>query len=149
MENGNFFYYKYLHKRALKIEMLNTAYGIKSFAILQLLNKNKFFNHKTLLVLDEPEIHLHPKWQLKMAEVIVQLCKSGIKVLVNSHSPYMIEALQRYAKKSLPQSSINFYIAENNTIAKIDNSNEATLQKVFQTLSEPFETFTQFDLENL
>jgi predicted ATPase len=146
-ENGKFYYYKYFNKRALKIEMLNTAYGIKSFAILQLLNKNRFIDKKTIIILDEPEVHLHPKWQLKMAEIIVQLVHKGIKIIVNSHSPYMIEALKRYSTQK--NIHCDFYLAQNNTINKINNSNEATLTQIFDKLSEPFEAFDSMDSELL
>jgi len=141
-ESGNFYYYKYLNKRALKIEMLNTAYGIKSFAILQLLNNNKFLNPKTLLILDEPEVHLHPKWQLKMAKIIVNLVKNKIKVLVNTHSPYMIEALQKY---SLDKIDTHFYLAEDNKIKQVNNDNSQTLSAIFSKLSEPFDEFEKLE----
>jgi len=144
-ESGNFYYYKYLNKRALKIEMLNTAYGIKSFAILQLLNNNKFLNPKTLLILDEPEVHLHPKWQLKMAQIIVNLMNNKIKVLVNTHSPYMIEALQKY---SLNRKDTHFYLAVNNEIKQINNDNSQTLSAIFSKLSEPFDEFEKLEDDN-
>jgi ABC-type cobalamin/Fe3+-siderophores transport system ATPase subunit len=35
-----------------------------------------FLDERTLIVLDEPEVHLHPNWQLKYAEIITLLVKS-------------------------------------------------------------------------
>jgi predicted ATP-dependent endonuclease of OLD family len=144
-EGGKFFYYKYLQAKAVKSEMVNTAFGIKSFGLLQLLNANRFLSKKMCLILDEPEVHLHPKWQLKMAHVIVKIAKKGIKVLVNSHSPYMVEALQRYSE--IEKVDTNFYIAKENKIEQIDGSNGKTLEEIFCTLSEPFEEFEQMDGE--
>ena len=97
-----FFYYffnKYFNSKVIKTEILNTAYGIKSFGLLQLLNNNGYLNKKYLLILDEPEVHLHPEWQIKYADLIVNLVKNGIYVLVNSHSPYMIQAIKHYSKE--------------------------------------------------
>ena len=96
------------------------------------------------MIFDEPENHLHPKWQLKFAEVIVKIVKSGVKILVNSHSPYMIEALQRYSDKD--KIIANFYLAENGEISKVDGSNEKTLSEIFKKLSEPFEVFEKMDM---
>ncbi len=142
-ENSKFYYQKRVKNSEIKIEMGNTATGIKSFGILQVLNENKFFTKKNLLILDEPEVHLHPKWQLKMAQLIVALVKNGVKILVNSHSPYIIEALQRYAEQAKIRS--DFYLAEYGKIGKIENSNSQTLSKIFEKLSEPFNVFEEMD----
>ena len=97
----------YFDRENQKIELENTATGIKSFGILQVLAENNWLNKNSILILDEPEVHLHPKWQLEMAKIIVELVKNGVKILVNSHSPYMIEALQRYSEVEKVNS--NFY----------------------------------------
>ncbi len=133
-----------------KISLLNTATGIKQFGIMQKLIENNYLHEQSVIILDEPEVHLHPKWQLKMAELIVTLVKKGVKILVNSHSPYMIEALQRYADKERITS--DFYLAQSGQITKVENSNSQTLSKIFEKLSEPFEQFEQMDsksMENL
>ncbi|MCZ9939536.1 AAA family ATPase [Brachyspira hyodysenteriae] len=63
--------YYYLDK--LRFENLST--GIKSFIIIRMLLESGSLKEKDLLVLDEPEIHLHPEWQLLYAETIVLLQK--------------------------------------------------------------------------
>jgi predicted ATPase len=130
-----------------KIEMVNTATGIKYFGILQLLSEKNHINKDTILFFDEPEVHLHPKWQLKMAKLIVELVKNGVKIVVNSHSPYMIEALERYSEKADIVS--DFYLAEDGFIAKVDDNNSKTLSKIFSKLSEPFDVFEKMDSEIL
>ena len=47
------------------IKMANGASGIKSLSILQKLLKNGWLNELTVLIIDEPENHLHPKWQVR------------------------------------------------------------------------------------
>ena len=126
-----------------KIELENTAMGIKYFGILQVLSNNNYLFKDQILILDEPEVHLHPKWQLELAKVIVNLVSNGVKVLVNSHSPYMIEALQRYSKKqNIPN---NFYLADECKIVEDDQA----LSKIFAKLSEPFDEFDKMDSEAL
>ena len=137
----------YFDKQGQRIELVNTATGIKTFGIFQVLSQNNYLNKDTVLVLDEPEVHLHPKWQLKMAEIIVELVKNGVKVLVNSHSPYMIEALERYGKKE--KINQDFYLAEDGYIKKENDSNSETLSKIFEKLSEPFDVFDEMDSEKL
>jgi len=125
------------------IELVNTAMGIKYFGTFDVLSSKNHLYTGQILILDEPEVHLHPKWQLKLAEVIVYLVVNGVKIFVNSHSPYMIEALQRYGKKmNIKQ---NFYLANDRKIIQDD----ASLSKIFAKLSEPFDTFDAMDREIL
>ena len=45
---------------------------------------------KDVLVLDEPEIHLHPQWQVAYAQLIVLLQKYfDLSIVVTTHSPYL------------------------------------------------------------
>jgi predicted ATPase len=142
-ERGDFFF----NKNGKRIELENTSTGIKQFGIFQVLSQNNYLNENTVLVLDEPEVHLHPKWQLEMAKIIVELVKNGVKIVVNSHSPYMIEALERYAEKA--KVTADFYLAEDGIIDKIDNNNSKTLAKIFNKLSAPYKTFDEMDSEIL
>jgi predicted ATPase len=137
----------YFDKQGEKIDLLNTATGIKTFGIFQVLSQNNYLNENTILILDEPEVHLHPKWQLEMAKIIVELVKNGVKILVNSHSPYMIEALQRYGE--LEKVNSDFYLAEDGYIKKENDSNSETLAKVFEKLSEPFDVFEEMESERM
>jgi len=139
----------YFDKNGEKIELINTATGIKYFAIFQVLSQNNHLDKDLILILDEPEVHLHPKWQLEMAKIIVELVKNGVKIVVNSHSPYMIEALKRYSEVEKIKDKTNFYLAENGYIKQIENSNSLTLEQIFEKLSEPFDVFDKMDSERL
>ena len=135
------------YKDNKQIKIVNTATGIKYFGIFQVLSQNNYLNKYTVLILDEPEVHLHPKWQLEMAKIIVELVKNGVKVLVNSHSPYMIEALQRYSE--LEKVNSDFYLAEDGYINKVNDSNSETLAKIFEKLSEPFDVFEEMESQRM
>ena len=126
------------------ISIKNTASGIKSFGILQLLLLNGVLNKNSILIIDEPENHLHPIWQLKYAKLLVIFAKNGITTLIASHSPYMIEALKRYSDIEDLGEVTNFYLAENSIILPKDR-----LSDIFRTLEEPFEIFRKMDEEIL
>ncbi len=136
--------FQYISKDGKSFPSLNTATGMKAFGVIQLLLQNAIINKDFLLILDEPEVHLHPKWQLKYAEIIVKLVENNINVLVTSHSPYMIEALKRHSDKEKLQHKTNFYLAEN---GYIEDKNK--LQEIYEKLSEPFDEFDKMDSDIL
>ncbi len=129
---GNFVF----QKDDKKVELINTAMGIKYFGILQVLANNNHFYKDQILILDEPEVHLHPTWQLELAKQIVHLVKNGMKILVNSHSPYMIEALELFSKKE--KIVANFYIAQKEKDSAIITDVTDNLEVIYKTLSDSF-----------
>lgn len=46
-----------------------------------------------LIIIDEPEINLHPKNQVLIARVISKIVNSGIKLIINTHSDYIIREI--------------------------------------------------------
>ena len=46
-----------------------------------------------LLIIDEPEAHLHPEAQQKMAAVLAYMIRQGMRVLITTHSHYIVEQL--------------------------------------------------------
>ncbi len=126
------------------ISIKNTASGIKVFGLLKMLVANEFVTKDTILIFDEPENHLHPKWQLKLAQVLLKLVESGVYVLVSSHSPYLIEALKRGVDRAGLGSEARFALAQDRRI-----NDEDRLSDIFEVLAEPFEVFRRMDAEDL
>lgn len=126
------------------ISIKNTASGIKVFGLLKMLVANEFVAKDTVLIFDEPENHLHPKWQLKLAQVLIKLVESGVYVLVSSHSPYLIEALKRGVDRAGLGSDARFALAQDKCI-----QDEDCLSDIFSVLAEPFEVFRRMDAEDL
>jgi len=130
-------------KNGTPVSIKNTASGVKVFGLLRLLSVNSFLKKNTFLVFDEPENHLHPKWQLALAELLVEMAQNGVCLIVSTHSPYMVEALKRYSDKALLNGT-KFLFAENRMI-----ENKDRLSDIFTALSEPFEVFRNMDSETL
>jgi len=67
----------------------------------------------TFLIIDEPEVHLHPQWVVEYARLIVLLNKYlGVKFLVASHNPDMVSAIKYISVKEQVSNVLNFYLAE-------------------------------------
>lgn len=136
---------KYSYKvssKAEKLTLSTMASGVKTFNILQLLAQGGYIGGVSkLLIVDEPENHLHPEWQLKYAELMVSLVAQGANIILTSHSPYMIEALYYYAKKnSLNENKVAFYYTEKTNIENYTEIKETKdLSIIFDKLSKPLE----------
>lgn len=134
---------KYKFKKGNEeIEMGGVASGIKSLGIISILLENNHLTKDTILIIDEPEVHLHPKWQIKYAEILCILAKKiGLKILVNSHSPYFIEAISVYSNsnKYNLNDSVKFYsydIYEDGNIL-VDKTNDLVF--IYNKLAEPYD----------
>ena len=53
-----------------------------------------------LLILEEPESHLHPAAQRQMARGIVRLVNAGVKVLITTHSDLLLSAVNNLMRLS-------------------------------------------------
>lgn len=100
--------------RESKLDVKNLAAGSKMFAIIKKLIENGSVQEGSLLILDEPESHLHPEWQNKLAEIIVLLIKElHPYVLLTTHSPNFLMALETYSQKyDLWEDYVNVYCTE-------------------------------------
>ena len=49
-----------------------------------------------LLIVEEPEEHLHPASQLVLAKYIVRLVRGGASILMTTHSVFLLEKLAKY-----------------------------------------------------
>ncbi|WP_297297613.1 AAA family ATPase [uncultured Brachyspira sp.] len=134
----------YLHynENDIEIKLGNLSAGLKSFVIIKRLLENGSLNEKDVLILDEPEIHLHPKWQLIYAELIVLLQKYfNLTITITTHSHYFLEAINRFSKRHNIYERVNFYITElsenqSNVIFKNVNDN---LNIIYKKMYEPLE----------
>lgn len=88
-ENG-VLHYQFGDNQQLPITVASSS--IKSLFHLDLYINN-LAKEGDILLIDEPELNLHPDNQRQMAKVIARLCNAGIKVLITTHSDYLIREI--------------------------------------------------------
>lgn len=94
-------------------ELDECATGIKSLAILNILHSKGWLDAETLLIIDEPEAHLHPQWIVEYARVLLLLSKRlRVRIVITSHSPDMVNAIHTIGMAEGMGDDINFYLAE-------------------------------------
>jgi hypothetical protein len=50
----------------------------------------------SLLLIEQPELHLNPKVQQRLADFLLQIAQSGRNLIVETHSEYLISRLRRH-----------------------------------------------------
>lgn len=96
--------------REFKFDQLATGFLV--FSYVYRLLANGILNSTSMLIIDEPEAHLHPQWIAEFARDLVLLHKLvGVKVVVATHSPYMAEAIRQIANGEGVLDDTLFYIA--------------------------------------
>lgn len=130
---------RYISKdKKVNILLKDAATGFKTFSYLQRLLENGLLNDETLLMIDEPEAHLHPRWIVEFARLLVLLNKElGLKIMIASHNPDMVAAIHDIANKEGVLENTNFYVAQ--------PENQESHQYIFKDLrhevGEIFESF--------
>ncbi|MDR1466666.1 MAG: ATP-binding protein [Treponema sp.] len=118
----------------------NISAGMKPFLIIKRLLETGEIKENGVLVFDEPEIHLHPEWQLNYAELLVLLQKEfDLNILLTTHSPYFLNAIEVYSERYNTVSNCNFYLTD--CVDEICHIEDVTnkIDSVYKRLSEPFQ----------
>ena len=132
---------RYISKdKKVNILLKDAATGFKTFSYLQRLLENGLLNDETLLMIDEPEAHLHPQWIVEFARLLVLLNKElGLKIMIASHNPDMVAAIHDIANKEGVLENTNFYVAQ--------PENQESHQYIFKDLGhEVGEIFESFNI---
>ena len=148
-ERTDLFRNKFIFKRddGKEFNLLEVATGVKSFSILQMLLNNGSLNGNTLLILDEPEAHLHPQWIVEYGRFLVYLNKViGVKLLVASHNPDMVSALKYITEKEGNPEKLNFYLAEQKSEAyQYDYKHLGTdIDAIFESYNKSYEKLDNY-----
>ena len=59
-----------------------------------LMRKYKNYRNKPLIIFEEPEQNMHPNWQSHLAEIFEEVRSMGFRIMVETHSEYMIRKSQ-------------------------------------------------------
>lgn len=138
-----------LKRGGAQLDLQNLSQGVKSCALLYMLLDALLLRENEILVLDEPEIHLHTEWQVKYAEMIVLIQKYfHLTVVVTTHSPYFLDALEQFARKYETIQCANFYLshAENGWSDIEDVTGH--LNKVYDVITPSLEVLATLRHEN-
>ena len=115
-----------------------TAMGIINIGILKYLISNGHILKNTILILDEPEVNLHPKWQELLIDLLYTLTKNEVTVVLATHSPYIIRKIQDLIEQDNDSNhwGINFMCNGKNLTE--NTSTYESIKDVRENLEEPY-----------
>jgi len=91
-----------------RIEVIHAASMIKELCPLYLIMKEAV-NPNSLLIVEEPESHLHPSAQCQLIEIFSTLVSNNVNVILTTHSDLIIRKIgnligySKFKKEQLPQ----------------------------------------------
>ncbi|HHH54387.1 MAG TPA: ATP-binding cassette domain-containing protein, partial [Bacteroidetes bacterium] len=109
MHNSNKPIFETINKDKITIDKLSSGEQQLYARVVALMILNPY---NSIILIDEPEIALHPKWQSQIMDIYANIGENN-QFIVTTHSPYIIS--------SVPNRNINFLIKEDNKIVTVNN----------------------------
>jgi predicted ATPase len=89
-----------VNSSALQHQYINVAdVGFGVSQVLPVLVALRAAEPGRLVYLEEPEIHLHPRAQTKLADILADAAKRGVRVVAETHSSLLLRAIQTLVAK--------------------------------------------------
>lgn len=104
-----------------------------------------------IVIIENPEIHLHPKAQSDLAGFLCFIANAGIQIIIESHSDHIFNGIRKaIAMKTIPQKNvaINFFELDENLLTKNTEIELSGSGRVVKHINGLFDQFDN-DLDEL
>jgi predicted ATPase len=103
------------------VDLPDVGFGVSQ--VLPVLVECFYAPANSIILIEQPEIHLHPKAQSALADVLINVIHSrengknrNIQLIIETHSEHFLRRLQRrIAEKRITESDVKGYFAKNNS----------------------------------
>lgn len=129
IQSGMMYRIEVHNKDGLKIPINHVGFGISQ--ILPIVVEGLISEKNSMLILEQPEIHLHPNVQSKLLDFLYSLILAGKRVIVETHSDHLITRLRRRIAESDDDSivkTVNLTFVEKNEYNILKLTNSGTLE---------------------
>ena len=109
--------YKFLvkkYKDGPEVRLTDVGFGVSQ--VLPVLILCYYAPEGSILILEQPEAHLHPKVQSDLADVLIDVVKNrNVQIILESHSAHLLHRLQRrIAEEEISADQTAFYFCQIN-----------------------------------
>lgn len=117
----------YLKKGNSKQEFNLVAEGVKKMGLLWLLAKNGTLEKGSVLFWDEPEANINPAYLSTIAELLLEIQRSGVQVFLSTHNYFLVKYFDIKKKSQDVVSYYSLYRESNDTGVSCEQSDQFTL----------------------
>ena len=124
-------------QKGKSIPLSLTSAGVTNMGMLALLIERGALERGAFLFIDEPESNLHPAWQVEMAEILFELARQGVNVVVSTHSMTILKWLEVHVKDKPEDRELvrlNKFLPD----AEWNDDMDAVMAEIKQSLTKPF-----------
>lgn len=91
----------------VKVDLIHMGFGLSQ--ILPIITQGAISEPNSLMIVEDPDVHMHPSIQASMADFFIFLCKErNVSVVVETHSDHFITRLRRrIAEKEVDCSKVH------------------------------------------
>ncbi|MGI6032613.1 MAG: AAA family ATPase [Coriobacteriales bacterium] len=123
-----------LTEKDMWVSAVNSGYGINQ--AVSFITLGTLLPKGTLIMVEEPEIHLHPKIQRVVCEILAEIADEGKQVIITSHSDHFLKTLNKRVKDGKMDKNdvkvFNFVKKDHITTGEeIDVSDSAKVDEMF------------------
>jgi energy-coupling factor transporter ATP-binding protein EcfA2 len=101
-----------LNERSAEVSLADVGFGISQ--ALPVITLCYFVPKDSIVILEQPEIHLHPAVQMGLADTLIDaIQRNNIQIILESHSEHLLTRLQRrIAEGKLSHSEVKLYFCQ-------------------------------------
>lgn len=113
-EKGNLIFQNIEDNQKISIDMLSDGFKSIFFIVLDIIRRlasvpcfdnEEFYMKEAVILIDEIDCHIHPKWQRKIVPAFRELFPK-CQFIFTTHSPYILDSLQEYEVKKVGEKNI-------------------------------------------
>ena len=128
-----------------KHNIVDVGFGVSQ--ALPIIVQGLYLSKDQSLLLEQPEIHLHPKMQLQMADFLIALAKNEKNIIVETHSDHFVNrVIRRYMEDENIRNKIKIYFVDKDCNG-ISSVSPITIDEVDGAICENDNFFYQFSSE--
>lgn len=104
---------KTIKKGHQDLEVNIASVGFGASQILPVIVEGFYAPENAIIIIEQPEIHLHPRLQAEMGDLLIDIAKTGKRLIIETHSEHLLLRIQRkIAEGSIPKEDVAVYYFE-------------------------------------
>ena len=102
-----------LARTSIPVDLVDVGFGVSQ--LLPLLVLLAYVPEGSTVLLEQPEMHLHPRVQSKLADVLIEVTQTRkLQIILESHSEHLLMRMQRrVAEQEIPPGDVALYFCDN------------------------------------